>query len=125
MKTSIYDQHSEHVEWLKKLSFYKDEVALMQKRLEEISSKNSGQEVRKEIEHFQNQIFIQSKSIDELKRHIKLDEKVIMASINQNPVASDRRKTEDHKEERDKMESFESNFSNLRIEYNLFLSKRS
>ena len=125
MKTSIYDQHSEHSEWLNKLSFYVDEVAIMQKRLEEISSKNSALEVRKEIEHFQNQLIIQSKSIDDLKRHIKLDEKVIMAGINKNPVASDHRKAEDHTEERASMESLEKVFMEIRKEFNAFLSKRS
>ena len=124
MKTSIYDQHSEHTEWLKKLSFYTDEVKIMQERLEEISSKNSALEVRKEIEHFQNQLFIQTKNMDEMRRAIKLDEKVIVANISENPVASDHRKTEDHKEEREKIEAFESNFNGLRNEFKEFLAKR-
>lgn len=125
MKTNIYDQHSEHSEWLKKLSFYTDEMSIMQKRLEDISSKNSGEEVRKEIEHFQNQIFIQTKFVDDMKKVIKLDEKVIIANINQNPVASDHRKAEDHSKERQQIESFETNFAGIRKEFNTFLSKRS
>lgn len=125
MKTNLYDQHSEHTEWLKNLNFYVDEMTIMQKRLEDISSKNSGLEVRKEIEHFQNQFIIQTKFIDDMKRNIKLDEKVIMANINSNPVASDHRKAEDHTKERDMMKSFESNFADIRKEFNLFLSKRS
>jgi len=125
MKTNIYDQHSEHTEWLKKLNFYADEMTIMQKRLEDISSKNSGEEVRKEIEHFQNQIIIQNRFVNDMKKTIKLDEKVIMANINQNPVASDHRKAEDHSEERTQIESFETNFAGLRKEFNLFLSKRS
>ncbi len=125
MKTNIYDQHTEHTEWLKKLSFYVDEIAIMQKRLEEISAKNSGHEVRTEIEHFQNQLIIQSKTADDLKRSIKLDEKVIMANINQNPVASDHRKAEDHTEEREQITRFETIFTEIRKEFNAFLSKRS
>ena len=33
MKTSIYNQHDEHTEWLSKLSFYGDEIVIMQKRI--------------------------------------------------------------------------------------------
>lgn len=124
MKTSIYSQHEEHLDWLKKISFYNDELKIMQERLEEVNSKNSGMEVKKDIEHFQNQFLIQTKTMDDMKRSIKVDEKVIMANINQNPVAADHRTAEDHTEERENIESFENNFNKLRNEFKEFLAKR-
>lgn len=124
MKTSIYSQHGEHTEWLNKMDFYKDEISIMQKRLDEIASKNTASEVMKDLEHFQNQILIQSNTISSIKHHIKREEKDIEANIASNPVASDHRKTEDHAEEREMVQRFESNFENLRKEYNAFLSKR-
>lgn len=124
MKTSIYSQHEEHLDWLKKISFYNDELKIMQERLEEVNSKNSGKEVKKDIEHFQNQFLIQTKTMNDMKRSIKVDEKVIMANINQNPVASDHRTAEDHSEERENIQSFENNFNKLRNEFKEFLAKR-
>lgn len=124
MKTSIYSQHEDHSGWLNKLAFYNDEITIMQKKLDEISSKNNGQDIRKSIEHFQNQLIIQQGNSDKLRQHIKQEEKQIQNSIKANPVAVDHRKTEDHHEERDMMDSFEKNFNLLRKEFNAFLSDR-
>lgn len=124
MKTNMFEQHNEHTEWLKKLSFFADEFTIMQKRLEEISAKNNGAEILKEIEHFQNQFIIQRRSLDELSRRIKSGEKQLMSSISDNPIASDHRKAEDHAVEREQMESLEKVFNELRKEFASFLSKR-
>ncbi len=124
MKTSIYSQHSEHTEWLNKMEFYKDEIAIMQKRLDEIAAKNTASDVMKDLEHFQNQFLIQSNNISSIKHHIKREEKEIEANITSNPVAADHRKVEDHSEERTMVTDFESNFEKLRKEYNTFLGKR-
>ena len=53
MKTNIYTQHEEHIKWLNKLAFYKDEVPVLQKRIAEVLQKNTSKEVAQKIEHFQ------------------------------------------------------------------------
>ena len=123
MKTTIYSQHYEHLEWLNKLSFYADEILVMQKRIEEIAQKNTAKEVKTKIEHFQNQLLIQKNNIDDLKCHIKDDEKFLKDNIMKNETAVDHRKVEDHSKERQDMDGFESNFNNLRKEFNLFLAE--
>lgn len=124
MKTSIYSQHHDHSGWLKNLDFYNDEITIMQKKLEEVNSKNTSGEVRKSVEHFQNQLIIQKNNSDDLRHHIKREEKDIQGMIKKNPVAVDHRKAEDHSEERGKMELFEKTFNELRKEFNTFLSER-
>jgi len=123
MKTTIYSQHYEHTEWLNKLSFYVDEISVMQKRIEEIAQKNTAKEVKIKIEHFQNQLLIQRNNIDALKRHIKDDEKLLQVNVMKNETAVDHRKVEDHLAEREDVEGFENNFNNLRKEFNLFLAE--
>jgi hypothetical protein len=123
MKTSIYSQHYDHTQWLNALAFYKDELAIMQKRNAEVASKNTSKEVLQMVEHFQNQFIVQKNNIDVLSSHIKKDEKVIEANINHNPIAVDHRKTEDHTSERNEMASFEKNFEELRAEFKGFLFK--
>lgn len=123
MKTSIYNQHQEHSEWMNKLAFYKDEIPVMQKRIEEISSKNTGKDVGMKIEHFQNQLLIKASNISSLVHHIQRDEKVLQADIAANPTAVDHRKAEDHAEERNMVEDFEKEFNALRKDLNVFLSE--
>jgi len=123
MKTTIYSQHYEHTEWLNKLSFYGDEISVMQKRIEEIAQKNTAKEVKIKIEHFQNQLLIQKNNIDAFKHNIKDDEKLLKNNIMKNETAVDHRKVEDHSKEREDIEGFEANFNSLRKEFNLFLAE--
>jgi hypothetical protein len=122
MKTKIFDQHSEHNEWINKLLFYDVEMKIMQKRLDEAVVAELSQDNLKQIEHFQNQIFIQGKHISDLTSHIKGEEKVLQANISQNTVASDHRLIEDHAGEREQVQAFEKIFNDLRKEFNSFLS---
>ena len=56
-----------HTNTLNSLNFYKQEINILKERLEEIASKNTGHEVSKGIEHFQNEFLIHAEKIDELK----------------------------------------------------------
>ncbi|MBS1638106.1 MAG: hypothetical protein JST26_19495 [Bacteroidetes bacterium] len=123
MKTSIFSQHQEHAAWINKLAFYDDEIVIMQNRISEIAQKNSQKDVLAKVDHFQNQLIIQKKHVDDMRRHIKQDEKALEANVNSNPVASDHRKIEDHTDERNKMDGFELNFGELRAELNRFLAE--
>ena len=63
MKTEkIYTQYNENKEWTSNLSFYKDEIKIMENRLVEITSKNTSKEILAQVEHFQNQLIIQKEN---------------------------------------------------------------
>jgi hypothetical protein len=124
MKTKLFDQHSEHTEWLNRLAFYNDEIRIMQSRIEEIARKNTKKEVMKEVEHFQNQVQIQTRNIQDLKHSISVAENRVKAAIFANPVASDHRVADNHPEEKEKFEGFEKNFNSLWQEFKTFESKR-
>ncbi|MEP7278364.1 MAG: hypothetical protein ABI813_06965 [Bacteroidota bacterium] len=118
----IVAQHGEHNEWLNKLAFYKEELALMQNRLEEIAKKNTSRELMANVEQFQNQFTVQYEIIDELKYHINQHESAIEKSVLNNPVGSDHRKVIDHTEFREKMTRFEELFAELRRKLLRFLA---
>jgi hypothetical protein len=122
-KESIYKQHEENTEWISKLDFYKDEIAILKGRLEEITSKNNAPEVLAQVEHFQNQWIVQRNNIDEISHQVKANEASLLKEINSNPVAVDHRKTEYHAQEQDLVNSFEKNFNDLRQEFNTFSAK--
>ncbi len=123
MEKLIMELHTEHKEWLNKLSFYKDDLQVMQNRLDEIVSRNTSKELMVNLEHFQNQLIIQHEQIDILKHEINEHEKSIEKSIIDNPVASDHRKMNDHSEYRDKMLRFEDLFHELRKDLMSFVAK--
>ncbi len=122
-KGKIYDQHAENKEFMSKLNFYKEELSILESRLEEISTKNNQKECLTELEHFQNQLIIQRNNIDEIKHQVNVDEDRLMAEINKNEVAVDRRSVPFHEAEKEQVETFERNFNDMRKELNLFFSK--
>lgn len=119
----IYKQHEENTDWTNKLNFYKDEVKILEGRLEEIAAKNSGNDVLAEVERFQNQFIIQRNNIDEILHAVKMNEEALIEVIKSNPVAVDHRKVEYHAQEQDLVDSFEKNFNELREDFNAFAAK--
>jgi hypothetical protein len=122
-QTSIYQQHTEHTDWTAKLQFYKDEIKIMQNRLDEVVAKNNGKELMVLVEYFQNQLIIKRNNLDELLHEVKQDDKKLENIINKNAVATDHKKLDDHKEEREDVAAFEKYFNELRKEFNVFLAK--
>lgn len=124
MKTAlITEQHLEHREWLNRLEFYRDEIKIMQNRIGEVASKNTAQEVLAQVEHFQNQLLIQSSHIEKLSHDIRKHESELAAEIAKNPTASDHRRSEVHPEHKEGIETFEKLFNELRREQILWLAK--
>lgn len=125
MPTQKYltELHQDHKEWLNILSFYEDDIENMKKRLEEVASKNTDREMHAWTERFQNKFIIQQEQIDILKHEINNHETVIVKNVEDNPVASDRRKLDDHADLRERMETFEFLFNKLRKDLHAFVAK--
>lgn len=119
----ISDQHKENVEWSSKLDFYKDEIEILQKRLDEIASKNTKKEVLISVEYFQNQLIIHRNTIDEIQHGVNISEDSLLCEVKKNPVASDHRKTGYHQAEKEEIQILEKTFKELREEFNRFVSK--
>lgn len=119
----IYKQHEENVDWSHKLDFYKDEIKILQNRLEEVAGKNNQKEVLALVGQFQNQLIIHRNTIDEIQHKVNISEDKLRAEINKNPVATDHRKVEYHQTEQEEIQIFEKVFHELREEFNRFVSK--
>ena len=119
----IYDLHAEHVSWLNKLAFYRDDLKIFESRLGEVVKQNTKKELLARAEHFQNQFILQKEQIDILKHEIKLHESAMEKNIKENSTAVDHRKVQDHTGHREKMLRFEELFHDLRREYYTWLSE--
>ena len=122
-KNRVYltELHQDHQEWLIALAFYKDEIQILENRLAEVATANTNVEVLMQVEHFQNQFFIQRQNISDLEHAIKHDEKLIVNSAMANNTATDHRKMEDNTELRENMISFEKYFVELKANLVSFL----
>lgn len=74
-KVHITHVGNEHNRWLRGLNFYKTEIGFLKTILTEIASKNTGSDVMKEVEHFENQFKVQTDNIDRLAHdiHVNID----------------------------------------------------
>ena len=70
-KVSITHMDNHHNQWLRALEFYKQEFHILKNRLTEIGKKNTGDEVMKQVEHYENQFKVQSNNIDKLGHDIR------------------------------------------------------
>lgn len=115
--------HTDRVEWLKKLMFYKDDLATQLNRLAEVVQNNKNIEVTSMAEHFQNHLIRQLEVNDELRHEINDESRLLAETEAINPVATDRKLATDYTELRDKVETYEKLFNELRHEFNTFVSK--
>ena len=112
-----------HSDALRGLEFYEQELAIMQKRLEEIAGDNTGNEVSVNIEHFQNQFLIQNNNIDELKHKIKQNLKTIESQVMSSAGFVDQDSMSLNADLYDQYLTEEKIVNDIRHEFNRFASK--
>lgn len=109
------DPGVQHSDWLRTLEFYKEEIKILQHRLEEVNAKNTGTDVRAGVEHFQNQFIVQRNNIDELRHRVHQHA--------DKALHEDPEKMPEHQQLNQDIRVFEEVVQDLRKEFNLFLSK--
>jgi NAD-dependent SIR2 family protein deacetylase len=85
MKDTTAHLHIICQDWARTLQFYKSEIPFFKKRLEEIATKNTGEDVRKQVEHFENEFKIMNNNIDELLHDVNLKQDALMKGAMEKP----------------------------------------
>jgi hypothetical protein len=121
--TSINNIGIQHPDAIRGLSFYKEEVSILEKRLFEVAANNNSFEARQGIEHFQNQFVIQQNNIHVLRHKFEQHESNIAADasthsgrVNQIYIQEEENLMNDYK-------YLEKIIKELRREFYLFLGK--
>ncbi len=117
----IDDLHFEHQLWMSEAKFFADELKIYQKRLAEVASKNTKEDVRKQVEHFQNQFIIQKEQLDILNHRVNEHEQWLEKYATNHPVAIDHKLFPDHDSMHEKMDTFKKLYSELKKEFLQFL----
>lgn len=123
-KVHMIDLHNDHKLWLNVLSFCKEEIGILEHRMEDIARRNNGAEVMAELEHFQNQYIRQREVIDELRHEVKQHENHLEKLERENPVASDHVLFNDHTKMREDVATFEKLYHELKADFMRWLAKR-
>ena len=121
--TSIHNIGVHHTDAIRGLSFYKEEISILEQRLFEMASRNNSFEARQGIEHFQNQFVIQQNNIHDLRhkfdRHeanMATDANTHAGQVNPIYIREEDVLMNDYK-------NLEKIIKELRREFNLFLSR--
>lgn len=123
-QTSIKHLTNEHNDWLRGLSFYKDELQILKSRLTEVAGKNTGADAVNMMNHYENQVTLQTTNIDTLRHDINTNLETIAAQLNDNtPGYIDTKLVEKHNLLRDSYFTQEKLVNELRHEFNRFAAK--
>ncbi|MFA6260945.1 MAG: hypothetical protein WC760_05725 [Bacteroidia bacterium] len=113
--------HRDHNEWIGYLKFCKDEISSFENRLSEVVTANNKREIVAQVEHFQNQFIREKEVIDILKHDIRAMENQLEVQVAANPVATEHKRVADEPELRERMDTFEKLFNELKEEFHGFI----
>ena len=120
----LSDLHSEHLQWMEDLRFYKDEVGVFEHRLEEIATKNNHVEVKAEVQKFESQFIRQKEVVDILGHDIKVKEhELVEFAQSHNQIAINHTRFQDHSSLKDRVDTFFKLFKDMKNDFQGFSSK--
>jgi len=116
MSKAIYlsDLHFEHKLWINQLAFCQDELVIYERRLGELVNKYTDTDVLAKLEQFQNQFIRQKEVIDQLLHAVNGHEQELSRYAAEHPVAIDHVHFKDHAGLRDRMDSFNDIYADLK-----------
>jgi hypothetical protein len=114
---------TEHHEWLQAIEFYDKELDILENRLAEIISKNTGADAMAGAEHFQNQFIVQRNNIDELQHSIREHDHKAAEDAWAHAGHIHKELVSEHADVKENFSSFEKVMKDLRSEFNDYLSK--
>ncbi|MDB5284751.1 MAG: hypothetical protein JWO06_3826 [Bacteroidota bacterium] len=122
MKASINSLHHQDQDWLRELEFYKAEISILTKRLEEVGSKNTVEKVTSQVEHFQNKFVVLSEQLDTLHHDIKERETGVEDIAKAKPEHINEHFNKVKDEVHARMKDIAADFADTRFEFNRFLA---
>ncbi len=120
---TVSHSQTEHQEWLKSISFYDNELDILEERLTEIVKKNTSHEALEGLEHFQNQFIVQRNNIDEIRHSINEHAHKSKLNAEKQSEVIEEALASEHEKMKDEFTIFEKVINELRQEFNLYLSK--
>ena len=122
MKDTTAHLHLLCEDWTRTIQFYKTEIPYFKKRLVEISSKNTGEDIRKQIEHFENEFIVLNEDLDQLQHNVNLQQDIAMKSAKEKPLFINVRNVQVDDNLGELIDSFDVEFAENKKQFYRFLS---
>ncbi|MBL7831753.1 MAG: hypothetical protein JNK41_12050 [Saprospiraceae bacterium] len=122
MKDSMAHVHLMCEDWKRELLYFKSEIPFFRKKLEEVASKNTAQEVMIQVEHFENKFRIMSENLDEVLHDVNLKNQSILDRAAEQPKYINVKMIEGFEVIHEEMESTARDFYDTKKEYYHFLA---
>ena len=121
-KNDVQTLHFEHRLWSNELSFFYDEIAIFEHRLEELAQNYGERDTLAGVEHFQNQFIRQKEVLDQIRHDIGVHEQHLtrLAQANEKISNLDEEK---HAKMKDSMDIFRKIYQELKQEFYRFKSQ--
>jgi hypothetical protein len=123
----LSDLHFNHKLWQNELSFFQQEIGLYEGYLAEVAQRWSDKEVKRELEHFQNQFIIQKEQAEILVHDIKLAQQAAANFAKENEVAIDHKHFDDKAGTlatmAERVDTYKDIYSELKGDFKKFLAK--
>ncbi|MEZ4807705.1 MAG: hypothetical protein R2815_09610 [Flavobacteriales bacterium] len=103
--------------WLNTLRYYREEIMILEHRMEEIARRDNTSETLAQLEHFQNQYIREREVIDELRHDLKQHENHLEQEDRDHIVPVEHRAFEEHGVLRERMLTFEKLYAELKEEF--------
>lgn len=123
MKDTLAHQHLICEDWKRELDFFKIEIAYLRKRLEEIASKNTSNDILIQVEHFENKFRIMGIHVDELHHDVNLKNEALLKEASEKPAYINVKMIASDENLIDLMSDTSQDFHATKKEFYQFLSK--
>jgi hypothetical protein len=123
MKTSLSTIHHQLNDWMNELNFYKDELIIFKKRLDEVVENNNKHEIMAQVEHFQNNFILLQERYDILKSRIHHDVQALEVTIDSKPSHIFENYIQDNHTLENEIQDFITSIRNIKKTFYSFLEK--
>lgn len=123
LQPSLIGMHQESLEWLSATALWKREIGFFQKLLDEHAPKQSDEEFKKQIDHFQNLITYYGGELIDLYRKKLRDHESRLAHMLQELRESDTEYFKEHEGLMDEVSSFSKAFTSFKHNLYDFIEK--
>ena len=114
---------NEHSEWMRASEFYIQEIQILENRLSEVSQRYTRDDVKADVEHYQNQFIIQRANFEDLIKDIKTHEIHMSDDAEKKALHLSNTTLAEHDAMRERFQHIEKFINNLRHDFNKFLSR--
>lgn len=122
-KIYLNDLYFDHKMWLNELAFYKEEMFILQNRLDEVAERNTAKDMKAVQGQMQSKLIRQKEVLDILEHDITLHQQELVQFAKDHPIALDHVMFADHTAMRDRMDTYKKIYADMKSDFQDFVAE--